>query len=198
MVQAGVTLDERDHEVLTTRGLWAEASIRVASAAPGSDWAYQGANLVLCGYAPVRGGTVLSGRVVADGLIGDAPLPELARTGGTGRWAVFGGQDMGRGIREAGILGRARLVQQAELRQHLLDAHLWRWDLGFGGVIFVDTGYVAEHLADVGGPGGRWAVGEGLGLRLRLTDDFLARFDLGFSAFEGWHPRFTMGFGPTW
>jgi len=198
VMQAGVAVDERDHEVLTTRGLWAEASLRVASPALGSQWAYQGVDGVLCGYLPLTDGTVLTGRVVADGLVGDAPLPELARTGGTVRRPVFGGMDLGRGLREAAIVGRVRLVQQAELRQHLFDAHFWRWDLGFGGVVFADVGYVAEDLAAVGGAGGRWAMGEGLGLRLRLTDDFLARFDLGVSAFEGWHPRFTMGFGPTW
>jgi hypothetical protein len=196
--QVGVAVDQRDHEVLTTRGLWAEVSVRVASPALGSDWAYQGANGVLCGYAPLGAGTVLSGRVIADVVFGDAPHAELVRSGGTGRWPAFGGMDTGRGLREAALVGRARWVQQAELRRHLVDFRLWRWDLGLGAVLFADLGFAAERVADVGGAGGRWAAGEGLGLRLRLTEAFLARFDLGFSAFEDWHPRCTMGFGPTW
>lgn len=182
VAQAGLMIDDRDNEPAPSRGYWAEASVRGASGWWGSAWDYAGVNVTLRGYVPLVGPrtVVLADRLVLDGTMGDPPVQELARPGGSQDYTGFGGQYMGRGIRARRFLGKAKLMNQAEVRWRLLAGRTLALEL----VAFGDAGVVAEGWGDLADELGRLLWGAGGGLRVFWGEDFAIRADVGFSPVE--------------
>jgi hypothetical protein len=184
-VQLGVMIDSRDNEPSPTQGLWAESSVRVASSLLGSTWSWAGGNLTLRAYAPFTDDhtLVLADRFVLDGVVGDPPIQELARVGGSADHYIYGGSEAGRGIRAQRYLGKLRMYNQTEARWRFWEApEFLGQHFAFTGVAFLDAGVVGREIFDPGPMD--LAVGYGGALRVSWNENFIVRFDLGFSPIE--------------
>lgn len=184
--QVGVMLDTRDNEPAPTSGVWLEASARASSPLIGSAWSWAGGNLILRGYAPLDAEhkLVLCNRFIFDGVIGDAPIQSLARVGGSNDVYLYGGSEMGRGIRAQRYLGKLRLIDQTELRWRFLDVTVFEQALAFDAAGFFDAGLVGKEVWEPGPM--PLQTGMGGALRVAWNKNFVIRFDLGFSPVEGW------------
>ena len=208
VLQLGATVDQRDVEASPTRGFFAEASLRGASPWWGSRWTYGGGNAAVSLYVPLPLGLVLASRSMGDLLIGDVPIEEQAQTGGTRDHTAFGGQWIGRGLREHRGIGKIKVIQQFEVRRDFFDFAVFgvRCDVGAG--VFGDAGWIGADVADFGGgaigsDGVRTDVGSptrilfgtGAGLRVLLNRALLMRLDVAWSPFEAITPSFYSPFG---
>lgn len=201
VVQAGIMFDARDNEPSPTRGTWLEASVRGAGPWIGSheDWSYVGFNATLRGYLPL--GTdriVLADRLVFDGISGDTYTGDLARPGGSQLYDFFGGQRAGRGVRAGRVLGRARVMNQTELRATVWSPRPFGLRLDLTPIAFFDIGYWAETFDDIGGDRAELVWGTGGGLRIAANKNFIVRFDLGFSPLEDYAPSIYLDLSNLW
>lgn len=196
VVNLGLMLDSRDREPSPTEGWWMEGSVRATT--PGlSTWNYGGFNVTVRGFThlpidvPVYGNLgrrlVLANRFTVDGIVGDIPVQELARLGGSQDAYAFGGADMGRGIRVQRFMGKAKVLDQAELRFRFyeFDAFEQQFALTLAG--FLDTAIVASELTDPTDVG--VAGGGGGAFRIAWNENFVIRLDVGVSPFENWEPQ---------
>ncbi len=187
-VQLGLMLDSRDNEPAPTEGVWVEASVRTSSPLIGSSWTWSGANLTLRSYAPLTDDhrLVLANRFVVDAVIGDPPVQELARAGGSSDYYIYGGSVAGRGIRAQRYLGKVRGFNQTELRWSYLEVDALGQQFGLGTGVFIDLGVVGNALGDLGAtpalPGFGWSG------RLAWNENFIVRLDVGFSPIEDYAP----------
>lgn len=208
----GIVVDNRDNEPAPNRGYFAEASVRGASILSGSNWTYAGFNTSFAGYLTLLDSPRIVGaaRVLVDLIAGDAPVEEIAVTGGSRVLPSFGGTWIGRGVREHRYIGKIKVIQQLELRSGFLR---WRvpwvnFDVGFGGALFLDAGWIGADWDDFAGGvpgvtndgddrGDPWAIviGTGAGLRILVNDSFVVRIDLAYSPDEQNVPGLYMPVG---
>lgn len=176
MLHGGIVLDNRDQETNPNTGYVWEASLRGAI---GSTWDYAGLNTSLATFAPVHGRTDLiwANRSIVDILVGDAPIEEQSRLGGTVEVFAFGGRAVGRGIRERRYIGKVKLMHQSELRWTFAHTTLWGEDFDFGLEAVADIAWIGASLTDVGGDPARVLVGTGGGLRIVWNKNFVVRFE---------------------
>ncbi|HEY1101322.1 MAG TPA: hypothetical protein VGF99_20460, partial [Myxococcota bacterium] len=130
---------------------------------------------------------VLANRFTVDGLVGDVPIQEMARLGGSQDFYTFGGADTGRGIRVQRYLGKARVIDMAELRWRFAEVSFFEQAFAFSAVAFADVAIIGDELykpKDLGVVGGT-----GGALRIAWNENFIVRFDLGVSPFENWAPQ---------
>lgn len=192
VVEAGVMIDNRDFEPAPRTGYWIEATLRESSPFWGSSWSYLGVNLSLRGYLPLEPTKrlVLAGQVIFDGMYGKAPLQEIVRVGGTGRYFnTFGGQDIGRGLREQYFPGRLKAYKQVELRYEFVGFNVWTWHFDLAAVTFADLGLVAWDWNTLDKETFKPAIGFGGGLRVLWDEAVVVRFDVGTSPIESYAPR---------
>ena len=183
--QAGAMLDNRDNEPAPTRGYWIEGSVRGAFSLFGDDWRYFGFNTTLRGYVPLfTERVVFANRLVVDGIIGNAPIRELATPGGTQRYTGYGSFNAGRGIRQRRFIGEAYAMNQAELRVLVLPFTVFKVPVDLHLLGFADVGFVGAEFSDFGRMFATPLPSGGGGLRVALDKNFIVRADLGFSAFE--------------
>lgn len=186
---AGLFLDGRDQEAFPTAGFVTEASIRGAAGPTGSDWSYLGLNASFAHFRSLlpkygRKKLVLATRGLIDGLVGEPPTEQIARVGGTVDAIAFGGQAMGRGIREQRYVGKLKTVLQVELRSLFSSFVLWGQHIEIGGAIFSDVGFVGADEHDVESMAAVPLVTAGASCRYVWNRDFVVRFDLGLSPSE--------------
>lgn len=184
VLQAGIIVDTRDHEPAPTEGVFLEASVRGSSPVWGSAWNWAGGNVTLRGYTALDPGRklILASRLAGDAVLGDPPIEELARVGGTVDYYAFGGSDMGRGIRVQRFLGKLRIFNQTELRWRFWDFSLFGQRFGLTAVGFGDLGIVGAEVAEPGPL--PLNVGVGGGLRFSWNENFVIRFDVAVSPSE--------------
>lgn len=207
VLQLGLTVDRRDLEASPTRGFFIEVSLRAATPAWGSTWTWAGANTSAAFYVPMPFAATLASRTMADIIIGDAPTEEQATIGGTRDHTAFGGQWIGRGLREHRGIGKVKLIQQFELRRELFDFVVFGVRIDVGAGTFTDVGWIGADLFDFGGGAlvdgeltdvglpTRLLFGAGGGLRILLNRALLMRLDLAWSPFEAITPSFYTPFG---
>ena len=190
--QLGFTVDERDFEPDPSRGWFLESSVRGSHPAWGSTWKYAGVDTALSSYFPLRDDPrlVLANRALVDVLYGDVPTAEIAETGGTHDHAAFGGQWIGRGIRDRRVLGKRKVVDQIELRADLTKLRYGKLDVDVGAALFTDVGWIGGDTTVASGDLGRVVYGGGVGLRVLFQDAIMMRFDLAGSPFEQNFPSF--------
>ncbi|MCB9760264.1 MAG: BamA/TamA family outer membrane protein [Alphaproteobacteria bacterium] len=199
-LQFGVMLDNRDNEPSPIRGYWSEASIRGASRFWGSDWQYFGFNVTLRGYTPL--GTervVLADRLVLDGIVGDQPISAMSRAGGSQIYSFFGGQRAGRGVRNSGVLGRVRAMNQTEVRATVwTHRFLDKVTFDLTPIAYYDVGYWAWDWSDIGGGNEGIVWGTGGGVRLGFNKNFIIRADVGVSPRESWKVQTYIDISNLW
>ena len=199
----GFVLDNRDFEPWPVRGYFLEASVRGAGPYTGSRWSYGGANASLAGYFQIRRvpQIVLASRLLVDALVGDPPTEALARVVGVLDPYAFGGQWIGRGVRERRYIGKLKIIQQSEIRALLAHAAFGDTKLGIGAAWFWDAAFVGYDWQDLAGfiPGvhgegerdvPRLIVGIGAGARILLNETFVIRLDFAVSPVEQLGPFF--------
>lgn len=188
VLQLGVMLDARDFEPAPTKGYWLEGSVRGAHTVTGSQFDYFGFNATSRTYQDLagEGRLVTAQRVVADGIVGDVPVRELAEMGGSTIYNFGGGLNAGRGVRQRRYLGRAKGLVQNELR--------WRFatvdpgvKIAFTAIAFSDLVFVAEKWSDLD-DFTRPVAGQGGGIRFAFDDNFIIRTDVAVSAVEDYSP----------
>ena len=186
----GFMMDDRDQEGSPTSGYWFDTSLRVAAPAWGSTWTYTGANATMRVYVPLSPdhAWVLATRFIADFIFGTPSVVELSEIGCyslvPGGLQGFGGQDVGRGIRQNRYLGRIRLIDQLELRWMFAGFNLLAQHFDMTVVGFADAAWVGVDYHDFGGDPRKIIVSEGGGLRIIWDKNFIVRFDLATSAAE--------------
>ncbi len=189
VLQTGMMWDNRDNEPAPIRGYWAEATVRAATPAWGSTTSYVGFNTTFRGYVPL--GTerlVFADRVMLDGMAGEATTLEIATPGGTQRMQFFGHLNAGRGVRLRRFLGKAKAMNQAEVRWTALSPEVGNTVIDIGLLAFSDLGFVGEELADIPTMFATPLPTTGGGLRVALDKNFVVRADVGVSPIEDWAP----------
>jgi hypothetical protein len=187
----GVIVDDRDDEIYPRHGVYAEASVRGGHRWTGSTWPHAGANATAAVFVSLRGTPlVLATRAMADVIVGDPSVEEMARIGGTLDPIAFGGSSIGRGIREHRYLGKVKLLNQTELRGQFFDTTVLGQDLSFGAALFSDSGLVGYDLFDWRGDPLHPLVTFGASWRILWNRTFALRWDLATSADEAEGPGF--------
>ncbi len=186
----GLMIDSRDNEPAPTEGWWLEGSVRAASPLWLSTWTWGGVNLTMRGYRylplfPELGRRlVLANRLTFDGIVGDIPIQEMARLGGSQDIYAFGGADIGRGIRVQRYLGKVKLLDQVELRYRFFEFEAFEQDFALTTAAFVDAGLVGDELISPTSVGS--AVGGGLAFRIAWNENFIIRVDVAVSPAENY------------
>lgn len=188
----GIIVDDRDAEAFPTRGVFAEASLRGAHPWVGSTWTWGGLNVGAAYFAALskEPRLVLATHALADLVVGEPSIEELARIGGTTEWIAFGGHVLGRGVREHRYLGKLKAVAQAELRAQLYDHELWGERFSHGTALFSDVGWIGWDVAELRGQPAKVLVGAGVSYRLLWNESFAIRADLAVSPDEAEGPGF--------
>lgn len=193
VMQAGLVLDARDFEPAPHSGFAVESSLRSAQPFFGSAFAFVGGNFTARLFVPLHDHWTLAIRGVYDQIVGDPPLVELARVGGTVDYLAFGGMEAGRGVRAHRFIARTKTFLQHELRAAPWSISLWDQKLTPGFAFFLDAGKVADDpLALLADP---FAVhvGAGVALRIAWNDAFVVRLDVAVSADESFRPAVYSG-----
>jgi outer membrane protein assembly factor BamA len=184
VLDAGLLWDTRDHDLVPSRGVFHEASLRFTPD-PRSDVSYAGATVALRFYRPLyRDRLVLAARVMGDMLFGDPPIYELARHGGLFPMPAPGGGSGVRGVPMQRYHGKVKLLSNLELRARVLPLSVFGQRFNIGAIAFFDAGrvwsdFTASERLDGSGPGIK--VGFGGGLRIQWGEAFLLRTDVAWS-----------------
>jgi len=189
-LRIGLLYDTRDHELAPTRGVFLEASTRVAPAP--RQLRHVGLFASAAGFVELGSRRVVAaGRVLGDALIGAPPFYALAQAGVSSPLFAPGGGGSVRGVALQRFSGKLKLVANAELRVELARFTARAQRLRLGAVAFADVG---RALADwrpttlggrsTDGPWTRAAVGLGGGVRLIWGEAFAIRADLAYSPSE--------------
>ena len=186
--QLGFTIDHRDFEPSPTRGYFWESSVRASAPWWGSAWTYAGANAALSTYTPLSSRVTLANRALVDVLQGDVPTAEIGETGGTHDHAAFGGQWIGRGVRDRHYIGKVKLIDQIEARTELFDFTLFGFNTDVAANVFVDAGVIAPAMQQL--DQAHFLYGAGVGLRFLLQHAIAMRIDVAGSPYETQQPSF--------
>lgn len=182
---ASVTLnwDTRDDPTIPRRGCFHE-------------WSYQTSSNFMLGllfeqidfrrytvtdarYFPVGERLNLANRIMFEALKGEVPLYAYGEIGGSRRVKGLGGGDTLRGYDRQRFTDNIRIATNTELRCHLRTWQPLRQYLEWHGVLFVDSGQVAPGVREMRPLDSHFTGG--VGLRLYWDDDFVIRYDTGFS-----------------
>ncbi|OGQ10780.1 MAG: hypothetical protein A2138_04750 [Deltaproteobacteria bacterium RBG_16_71_12] len=188
----GLIVDDRDAETFPTRGFFFEASGRAAHPWWGGTWTWAGANASGSFFVEMERAPrlVLATRFLADVIVGEPSVEEMARIGGTNDWIAFGGHVLGRGVREHRYLGKLKVIGQAELRAQLYRHDVWGEQLDHGVAVFSDVGWIGYDVADLRGRAVKLLGGVGISYRLLWNETFSVRADLAVSPDEAEGPGF--------
>ncbi|MDP2340459.1 MAG: BamA/TamA family outer membrane protein [Deltaproteobacteria bacterium] len=193
VLNLGLMTDSRDNEPAPTEGWWIEGSVRAATPLWGSTWTWAGFNATVRGYRympviPELGRRlVLANRLTVDGVVGDIPIQELARLGGSQDIYAFGGADMGRGIRVQRYMGKLKILDQAELRYRFYEFDFLEQNFALTVAAFIDGAIVGDELVDPKNIG--TVAGGGGAFRIAWNENFMIRLDVAASPVENYAPQ---------
>ena len=194
---AGIVIDDRDTEAFPTRGFFFESSVRGAHALTGSSWPHAGVNASLASFLSMtpqgpkaEPRVVLASRVIADVMVGEPSVQEMARIGGTLDSNAFGGSSIGRGVREHRYLGKVKLIGQAELRAQLFEHEVFGEVFNHGCALFTDAGLIGADVLQWRGNPAKLLTTFGVSYRMLWNESFAIRWDLALSPDEAEGPGF--------
>ena len=202
-VRVGLLWDRRDHELVPTRGTMVEVSTRGALAFPEDDTlAFMGITGDFRLFVPLVDDQrlVWASRLFVDVQLGDVPFYELSRMGAFDPQGFCSGSVI-RAAPEGRHAGVAKVVGSMELRTLFAPFRLFRMNMVFGMVFFLNVGhiwstFVPEPPFESAGSSSAW--GAGVGLLLRWGETMVVRIEAGYSpdASDGGLPvgiYFTLG-----
>ncbi len=114
-LSAGIMIDTRDSEFVTTRGVFYQLGIG-ATAGTAEDVGYGEASAVLCHYAPLWGPFIFASRFVASMQAGRVPFYDLAQGGVFEPQYLLGGETGVRGVPQGRYAGKVKVITNTELR----------------------------------------------------------------------------------
>jgi hypothetical protein len=188
----GVIVDDRDTEAFPMRGFFFESSLRAGHAFTGSTWEHAGLNASIANFHAMSRDprVVVATRLMADVIVGEPSVEEMARIGGTLDSIAFGGSTIGRGIREHRYIGKVKLIAQAELRAQLVKTELGSEVFDHGVALFGDAALIGADVLDWGGTPTKPLGTLGVSYRLLWNESFAIRWDLATSPNEAEGPGF--------
>ena len=184
LLDTGLVWDTRDHELIPSRGVFHEVSLRFTPHLT-SEIAHGGATVALRLFRSLVGkNLVFAARVLGDVMWGNAPVYELARHGGLSPMPAPGGGSGIRGVPVQRYHGKIKLVSNWELRARILPFSIKGRRLNLGAVAFFDAGRIWADFDSPGrfdgdGPGIKYGLGGGA--RLQWGEAFMLRLDLAWS-----------------
>lgn len=175
--------DTRDNETATEDGMYHQVMVQHSPAAAAllpHQWFR--VNLTARFYASLgEGRLVLASRSMVDMLFGEVPFYEMARAGD--KWAI--GSAVGvRGIPLTRYYGRAKVIQNIEVRLHLFRFIVGKARFKVGLVGFGDAGHVwsdYQRQGNLDSGDVYFKYGVGGGLRLQQGEVFIIRADVAWS-----------------
>ncbi|MEA2747686.1 MAG: hypothetical protein QOI41_1829 [Myxococcales bacterium] len=166
---AGVIVDTRDTEFVTTRGIFYQAGIG-ATAGTAEKIGYGNASAVLSHYAPIVGPFIFASRVVASFEFGNVPFYDLQQGGTFEPQYLLGSESGVRGVPIGRYAGLVKVVGNIEIRSVLPRFRLFGQRFRFGTTTFFDGGrvwsdYSYNPAADGRKLGLKFGVGGGIFLQ---------------------------------
>jgi outer membrane protein assembly factor BamA len=181
-VFAGLLYDSRDHEFVPRRGGYHELTMRLSPGPMmGQPFLYGSLLASARQYQSIyRDYFVIAGRVLVEGIVGDAPFFELGQYDA----GAIGGGNAIRGVPLMRYYGKLKMLANLELRSMFVSFPLLKQRFAIGAVAFFDAGrvfadYRFDPVVDGRGLGLKW--GTGGGLRLQWGDTFVLRADVAWS-----------------
>lgn len=175
-LSVGFAWDTRDDELVPTRGVLIETSVRAAAKFLGSTGNSAGFYAAASGYQPLMKGWLLAARIAVDATFGDVPFNRVGDFGTmTSPFLVVAGVGGGltvRGLLQSEYVGARKLVTNFELRFPIIAFDLCSQQLALSGVAFADAGQVDSSPVKLGAGGG---------LRIRWGKFFIVRLDAGYA-----------------
>jgi hypothetical protein len=183
LLEGGIQYDSRDNEIVTRRGQFHTAVIRISprvgTALP---YAYERLNVTARFYATPTPKVTLLFRVVGDTLLGDPPFYELARFDET---PAIGGSKAVRGVPAQRYYGKVKLFGNLEARSEILHFGVRRKRMVLSAALFADGGRSWTQLGQsnptLDGTGIGLKYGLGGGVRLQEGQTFIVRGDIAWS-----------------
>jgi hypothetical protein len=173
---AGVAWDTRDDELVPTRGVLIETSVRTTAKVLGSTGNSVGLYAAASGFQPIARGWLIAARIAVDATFGDVPFNRAGDFGTlVSPFLVVAGVGGGltvRGLLQSEYVGARKLVTNLELRFPIVDFAVFGQQLAVSGVAFADGGQVDT---------GPVRLGAGGGLRIRWGKFFIVRLDAGYA-----------------
>ncbi len=182
----GAAYDSRDHEVVPTRGMFHDISVRGSSGKmTGADHDYWGANVTTRFYFPLLPPYLVpTARVMGDLLQGDVPLHLLSRSEGIQSIRAPGGKNAIRGVPAGRYHGKVKVLADVELRSMFYRFNIGSADFALGAAAFFDTGRIwadLEENPDLDGDGLGLKFGTGGGPRIQWGESVIIRLDFAYS-----------------
>lgn len=184
LIELALGYDSRDSEIVTRHGMYHFIEARLSPAVPGwLPYAYVQLDATAQFYAtPVPRWLTVSWRGVADVMMGDPPIYELARFDET---PAIGGSKAVRGVPAQRYYGKVKLFQNLEARSELFPFKLGKKSMVLGVAAFLDGGRswteISRAHPDLDGTGWGLKYGIGGGLRLQEGQTFVVRADVAWS-----------------
>jgi outer membrane protein assembly factor BamA len=185
IAQVGLIYDTRDLETDPGQGVFSELTNELSLQSLGSAYDFNKTffhfnfyqNLLAKKFKRL----VLAGRVAGGYTAGNAPFFEYQdEWSSEGSIEGLGGAHTLRGYKQSRFLGRAMTFNNLELRYRFAEAKIFKQNLAFGAVPFVDAGGVWDDLSRLG-KFSNYRFSEGLGLRVIWNVNTILRFDYAFS-----------------
>jgi hypothetical protein len=208
VLQVGLDVDNRDYEPAPSAGSFFEASVRASHPWIGSAWTWAGFTASAQDYELLLDAPhlVWANRALLDLVAGDAATEDIMQIGGTRNYPAFGGQWIGRGVRDHRYLGKLKAIEQSELRLDVGGFSIVGVRIDLGVVGFADFGWIAWDWTDLAGAGGSWPAGNplqlvyggGVGIRAVINRASVAQVEMAGSPFEQRTPSFYTPVGNAW
>jgi outer membrane protein assembly factor BamA len=193
---AGVIVDTRDSEFVTTRGIFYQLGVS-ATGGTAENVAYGQAAAVLSHYAPLGGPVIFASRLVASFDVGSVPFYDLAQGGVFEPQYLLGGETGVRGVPMGRYAGLAKVVTNVEIRTTLPRFRLLGQRLRFGTTTFFDAGRVwNEYAFDPARDGTKLGLkfGIGGGVFIQWGEAAIFRLEAAYSPdAESENPGFPIG-----
>jgi hypothetical protein len=164
---AGLIIDTRDNEFVTTSGIFYQLGV-AATAGSAERVAYGETSAVLAHYARLGGPFVFASRFFASLRFGRVPFYDLQQGGAFEAESLLGGDQGIRGVPQGRYAGLVKAVANVEIRATPFPRfHLFGERFRVGTTTFLDTGrvwdgYAAISAADGTSLGLKYGVGGGI------------------------------------
>jgi hypothetical protein len=183
-LSAGVMIDTRDSEFVTTHGLYYQLGV-AATWGSAESIGYGEASAVLAHYAPLGGPFIFASRVVASFQFGRVPFYDLAQGGVFEPQYLLGGETGVRGVPMGRYAGKVKAISNTEIRALPFPRFtVLKQRIRVGLSAFVDAGRVWSDYSVISSADGtsiNIKYGVGLGAFLQWGEAAIFRLEAAYS-----------------